>query len=366
MKRLRVSILDRYLVEELGGPFLFGLAAFTLVFVAGQLLNISRLISEEHAAVWAAAKYFLYTLPQTLSLTFPMSMLLAVLLAMTRLSGDFEITAIRAGGTSLYRIAAPLVFVGLIASFVALIFQEAVVPVTSARAEDILRHEIEGAGTDIVGNQVVRSVLPNGDLQVTYALGFDSKQQELQNTSIEVYRGDALISLLIAPRARYHSSTWEFYDARAFALSPSCCAESYYPVFTVDIGADPVQLLERTKQPESMSRGELASLLHSADQLTDRSRYALLLVTYDSKLARPFASLAFTLLAIPLGIRPQRTSGSAGFGISVAIVFAFYVITTVCLAIGRSNPHLSFVMAWLPNVLLLGCGLWLLRRSAQV
>jgi len=76
-----VKILDRYMVTELGGPFLFGISAFTAMFVAGELLNIARLISEEHASIWAAAKYFFYTLPETLILTFPMSMLLAVLLA---------------------------------------------------------------------------------------------------------------------------------------------------------------------------------------------------------------------------------------------------------------------------------------------
>ena len=75
-----MRLLDRYMISELGGPFLFGLAAFTLLFVAGELLNVARLVSEEHASLLAAAKYFVYTLPQTLVLTFPMSMLLSVLL----------------------------------------------------------------------------------------------------------------------------------------------------------------------------------------------------------------------------------------------------------------------------------------------
>lgn len=360
-----MKILDHYMVKELGGPFLFGLAAFTLLFVAGQLLNIARLVSEEHASIWAAAKYFVYTLPATLVLTFPMSMLLAVLLAMSRLSGDSEVTAIRAGGVSLYRLAAPLVAVGLAASMVALLFQEYVVPSASTKANDILRREIESGSADILSNQLVSTTLSNGDVQVTYAQGFDTRTQELQGTTVETFRTGSLISLLFAPRARYHGDSWEFFDAAGYALVPTCCKLSTFPVLDIDIGADPSQLLERRKQPEDMSRGEIAGLLISV-RTSDRARYARLLVTYHSKLARPFASLVFTLLAIPLGIRPQRSSSGAGFGISIAIVFAFYVATTICLAIGQANPAVSFEMAWLPNLAFCGAGIWLLRRAAAV
>lgn len=360
-----VKILDRYIVTELGGPFLFGIAAFTSMFVAGELLNIARLVSEEHASIWAAAKYFLYTLPETLVLTFPMAMLLAVLLAVSRLSADFEITAMRAGGTSLYRISAPIVAVGLIASFIALVFQEYVVPNAANKANQILRSEIQG-GQAVISNQVVTTVLPNGDVQATYAFGFDPATAELKNTTVTIYRGDQLVTMLTAPRARYRGMAWEFFNAQAYALRPTCCRISYYPVLDVDIGADPSQLVERTKAPEQMSRAELRALLGSGVKQTDRSRYALLLVTYDSKLARPFSVLVFTLLAIPLAIRPGRSSSGAGFGISIAIVFAFYVATTVCLAIGRGNPQLSFVMAWLPDVVFCVAGIWRLQEAARV
>jgi lipopolysaccharide export system permease protein len=360
-----VRILDRYMVAALGGPFLFGLAAFTLLFVAGELLNIARLVSQEHASLIAAAKYFFYTLPGTLVLTFPMSMLLAVLLAMSRLSGDSEITAMRAGGISLYRIAAPLIAVGVAASLVGLGFQEIIVPTASVKAEDILRREIQSGGTDILSNQIVNTMLPNGDRQLTLAQGFDPKKDELQNTTIEVFRGSTPMSLLFAPRGAYHGAVWKFYDATEFVLTP-CCERIDNPELAIDIGADPTALVEQHRPPEDMSRAEISRLLRSGVKMTDASRYARLLVTYHSKLARPFASLVFALLAIPLGIRPQRSSSGAGFGISIAIVFAFYVVTTICLAVGQSYPSSSLVMAWLPNVVFSLTGFWLMRQAARV
>jgi lipopolysaccharide export system permease protein len=361
-----VKLLDRYMVSELGGPFLFGLAAFTLLFVAGELLNVARLVSEEHASLLAAAKYFIYTLPQTLVLTFPMSMLLSVLLSMSRLSGDSEVTAMRAGGVSLYRIAAPVAAIGLLASLVALGFQEFVVPGATARANEILQSEIQSGNVNILSNEVVRTRLPNGDAQVTYAGGFDTTTQQLEEITVQVYRADTLLSLLVAPRARYQNSTWVLHDAISYRLAPICCTVGSLPVTSVNIGASPTQLIELSKRPEDLSRNQLRPLLNTARQQGDQSRYALLLVTYDSKLARPFASLVFTLLAIPLGIRRQRSTSGAGFGISIAIVFAFYVVTTICLALGRTTPELSLVMAWLPNIIFGAIGVWLLQLAAKV
>ena len=359
-----MKILDRYMIAALGGPFLFGLAAFTLLFVAGELLNIARLVSQEHASLIAAAKYFFYSLPGTLVLTFPMSMLLAVLLATSRLSGDSEITAMRAGGVSLYRIAAPILAVGIAASLIGLGFQELVVPTANARAAQILQNEIQSGGTSILTNQIVNTFLPNGDRQLTMAQGFDPKKDELQDTTIEVFRGPKPLSLLYAPRGAYHADTWKFYDATEYVLDP-CCERIDNPELSIDIGADPSQLVEQHIAPEDMSRAEISRLLRSGIKTTDTARYARLLVTYHSKLARPWASLVFALLAIPLGIRPQRSSSGAGFGISIAIVFAFYVVTTICLAVGQSYPATSLVMAWLPNTAFLLAGLRMLDRAAR-
>lgn len=352
------------MIAALGGPFLFGLAAFTALFVAGQLLNIARLVSEQHANIWAAANYFFYTLPSTLVLTFPMSMLLAVLLAMSRLSGDSEITAMRGGGISLYRIAAPLVALGLLASLIALLFQEEIVPTTNARAELILQNQIQAGGSTILTNQLVSTVLPNGDLQLTMAQGFDPKKDELENTTIQVFHASMPSTLLFAPRGTYHGDSWKFFNATEFQLTP-CCTRSQSPELSVDIGADPSQLEEQRRQPEDMSRAQIRHLLGSGVKSADSQRYARLLVTYHSKLARPFATLVFALLAIPLGIRPQRSSSGAGFGISIAIVFAFYVVTTICLAIGQSAPAVSLLMAWLPNIIFALAGVWLLRAAAR-
>src|SRR5579862_2424190 len=108
------------MITELGGPFSFGLSAFTLIFAASNLLAISRLIADEHAPLWAAIAYFFWQIPSIIVLVIPMAMLLGTLLALQRLSGESEITAMKAGGISLVRAVYPLLAVGLGISLLAL------------------------------------------------------------------------------------------------------------------------------------------------------------------------------------------------------------------------------------------------------
>lgn len=74
------------MLTELAGPFVFGLSAFTLIFAATELLNIGKLVSNEHAPLWAALLVFLWSLPGEVVLVIPMALLLGTLLAVQRLS----------------------------------------------------------------------------------------------------------------------------------------------------------------------------------------------------------------------------------------------------------------------------------------
>ena len=72
------------------------------------------------------------------------------------------------------------------------------------------------------------------------------------------------------------------------------------------------------------------------------------MTTYQEKLARPFACFVFILIAIPFGLRAIRTSGSTslGFGLSLAIVFVYYVVMTVCSFAAEALVGLAAFWAW--------------------
>jgi lipopolysaccharide export system permease protein len=74
-------------------------------------------------------------------------------------------------------------------------------------------------------------------------------------------------------------------------------------------------------------------------------------------------------LAAPFGLRPARGSGTGrGFSLAVAIVFMYFVIESICLAVVRGLPGgyvVSALGAWAPNIIFVAIGAVLLRRAAR-
>ena len=202
LEPLRVTILDRYFVAELGGPALFGAAAFTLIFVATQFLAIGKLVSQQHVPVLVAIEYFLWEMPAYLLLVVPMAMLFGTLLSTGRLSSESEITALKAGGISLLRMFVPLAVVGLIVSLCSLVVQEALVPLANDRAAYLRESAIEHLSPASSSLSAV-TALPGGGKQVTIAGGLDAAEQTLLN--VTVLRYDAkqnLEEMIVSKRAR--------------------------------------------------------------------------------------------------------------------------------------------------------------------
>jgi lipopolysaccharide export system permease protein len=367
---LRYTILDRYMVSELGGPFAFGLSAFTLIFAATQILAISRLVSDQHAPLWAAIEYFLWQLPAIVVLVIPMAMLLGTLLALGRLSGESEITAMKAGGISLFRIVAPLLATGFLVSILALFLQEGVVPFANDRATFLRQETIEHVGVFGAGNLAVTSKLPTGGRQLTTSTGYEAATQTLLNVALIQYdKRNRPVLIVFADRARYAQATWTFEKATEYHFEADGTTWTQTaPEQQWDIGQKPSQIMQRAAgdNPENMSRAQIRELLEGG-QLTP-AELRTYETSYEEKLARPFASFVFTLIAIPFGLRPTRGGGTGlGFGLAVAIVFVYFVIASItsALFIGLGGGlFLDTIGAWIPNLLFTAIGVLLLRRAA--
>jgi lipopolysaccharide export system permease protein len=362
------TIMDGYLVAELGGPFLFGLSAFTLIFVATQIIAIGRLVSEEHAPLWAALELFLLSMPQYLLLVIPMAMLLGTLLAMQRLSGESEITALLAGGVSLARIVAPLLIVGFFVSLVALALQELVVPLANDKAAYVQQAVIEHLSPGASTLQAVVP-LPGGGKQVTIAGALDLATDTLIHVTVIRYDAhEKPQDFIVADSARYDPPTWRFEGSTTYHFEPDGSTTSQSGRhMTVDIGERPSQIAKQSIQisnPEQLSRAEIKERLDSGALLPPQQR--TFVATYAAKLARPFAAFVFTLIAVPFGLRKARGGGMGlGFGLAVAIVFVYYVISTIFLTIGGVAMWLAGPAAWAPNLLFTVIGASLLRRASR-
>jgi lipopolysaccharide export system permease protein len=367
---MRFTILDRYMLTELAGPFAFGLFAFTLIFAATELLNIGKLVSSEHAPLWAALLVFLWSLPADIVLVIPMALLLGTLLAIQRLSSESEITALKAAGVTFARMVAPLLAVGIVMSFVTLYLQEGVVPYANGQLADIENTVINHTSA-FNRDLTVSAPLPGGGRQVTIATAYEPHSRALMHVTLIQYDNhNNPRQVVFADRAEFESDRWTLQNSSIYRFNPdgTTVDEPGIPNQQVEIGENPTQIVKRMSNddPENMSRSQIADIVRSG-QLTD-SELRKYVTTYQEKLARPFACFVFILIAIPFGLRSIRAGGSTslGFGLSLAIVFAYYVVMTISSFIAQAFLPLALLWAWMPNLIFTAIGLARLQRAAQV
>lgn len=358
------------MLTELAGPFVFGLSAFTLIFAATEILNIGKLVSNEHAPLWAALLVFLWSLPGDVVLVIPMALLLGTLLAVQRLSGESEMTAMKAAGITFARMVAPLLAVGILMSFVTYLLQEGVVPYANSQLSgieyDVIKH-VSAFNRDLT----VSAPLPGGGRQVTIATAYDTNSRALLHVTLIQYDNhNEPRQIVFADRAEFTADKWTLENSSVYRFNPdgTTLAEPKIPKQEVEIGENPTGLVKRMSNddPENMSRSQIADVVRSG-QLTQNERRKYVTV-YQEKLARPFACFVFILIAIPFGLRAIRTSGSTslGFGLSLAIVFVYYVVMTICSFASEAMLSLAWLWAWMPNILFTAIGLGRLRRAASI
>jgi lipopolysaccharide export system permease protein len=302
----------------------------------------------------------------------PIAMLFGMLLALQRLSSDSEITALKAGGIGLIRIVSPLLVLGVLVSIVVYGLQEGLVPFANDQAVALREGAIKAVGAFGGGSHTVVTPLPAGGQQITYFRGYDAPTQALVDVTIITYGVDKRPqAILFSDRGRYDAPSWDFENARVYRFAPdgSLTATSEDPLAHVDIGEKPTELQQRAtdNNRETMSRSQIREIIASGQLSPQETRNYQM--TYEEKLARPFACFVFTLIASPFGLRPTRGGGTGfGFALSLGIAFLYFVILSVASAVFGNLPGgyvTATIGAWLPNAIFTCIGAAFLSRAAS-
>ena len=131
-------ILVRYVLKELVGPFLAALFGITFLFVVDFLVKILDNVLSKGLPVSTVVEIFVLNLAWMLSLSIPMAVLVASLMAFGRLSGDQEITACKAAGISPLSLVRPVLIVAMLASILMVCFNNWVLPEANHRSVELM------------------------------------------------------------------------------------------------------------------------------------------------------------------------------------------------------------------------------------
>ena len=122
------KIISRYIFKEIAFPFIIILFVLTFVLLMGKILQIMDLMVNKGISTFAIAKLIAFLLPSFLMFTIPIALLIAILIAMGRLSADNEITVLKSSGVSLAQLYHPVAVASLITFALTIIIGYFLVP----------------------------------------------------------------------------------------------------------------------------------------------------------------------------------------------------------------------------------------------
>ena len=364
------SILFRYMIREMLPPFFINLAFFSFIFLMKQILEITDMIVNHKVGAGAVVLLMVYTMPYFLQFVIPMSVMMAVLLGLLRMSSDNEVMALKASGVSIYRLLSPVIAFSLMGTLITGYMTIFGVPSGAERFRTLL-FNVATANLNVSLKE--RTFNDSFKQIMLYVNRIDPHSKELHQVLIEDNRTAGVNNTVIASRGRLFGEPEEMiyhlrlYNGTINQMDLHDRSAHTINFDTYDIRLDLKEVISTPgvagKKPDEMTLADLRS--HLAKSAADRAEYFGALLKYHRKFSIPAACLAMGLLALPLGIQSRHSNKAFGIGLGLIFFLLYYILLSMGTAFGENGAYPPVIGMWMPNVILGGFGVYLLVRAAK-
>lgn len=372
-----MRLLDRYLLRELLLPLAYCLGGFLISFIAFDLFNSISDLQRANLSAVDILEYYLHRTPEFLvaSYVMPMSLLLALLYALTTHARHNELTAMRAAAIPLWRITLPYFAVGLLFSAGVFLLNEKLVPDGLDAAERLKASHADAQSKDAqrVWKRSVFFINPVENRRWTIG-AFHLRYNFMWNPQVEWRRNDGALVRVSAERARWFHRQWVFTNVVQYEFPAGVEAPAITKFDSLIVpgltetprmikseikisGLDGLRALRRIQ----LTSAEILDYLRLHPQLEKQKRDALETMLH-SRFAAPLICLVVVLIAVPFGATPGRRNVFVGVASSVGICFVFFVMKEFSLVLGSSGFVTPWLAAWTPNAFFTATGLVLMWR----
>jgi LPS export ABC transporter permease LptG/LPS export ABC transporter permease LptF len=365
-------LLDDYIMREYATSLGLVLLSFTTLFLIFTFFELIGDIIRNRTPLVTVGDYLLNLIPFILYQVTPLCALVAVLVTFGALSKSSEITAMKATGTSLYRIVAPVLVVTLFISVGLFVFDEFYLP-NANRRQEALRSVIKDKPAQTflrpdrkwISGQTTAAGQP---ARIFYYQFFDADRNVFANLTVFEFEPNTFIlkRRIFAASAHWSptDNTWVFENGWERTFSGETIA-SYRPFTSAtfpEIHEQPSYFKKEDRPSQEMSYNELSRYISDLKQSGfDTKR---LTVQLNRKLAYPLITLVMAILAIPFALSMGKRGSLAGIATAILLAIAYTVVDGVFQAMGNVNTLPAMLAAWTPDLLFAIAGTYLLLRTS--
>ncbi len=356
------KVLDLYVSRGFFIYFLWSLLVCDSLFIILTLFDVLDEIIRNRISITHVIEYFVFLTPQILMFVVPISVLLAILISFGILEKHSEVTALKAGGWSLYRIAMPVFLIAGVICFNLYLLQDYVLPYANIR-QDGIRNLIKGKTARTSGGPQRQWLLGESDRIYNYAY-YDPGQNLFIGLNVfEVnLKTLKILRRFHAAKARIEDSgKWLLEDGwvRDFQSDPQdfqtiTKAEFSFP-------EKPSYFQKEIFEPKESSKFTYFELKDYISYLRKSGYNATeLQVELYKKISFPLSCVVMALLGVPFSFSTGRKGAFFGITASIAIAISYWGVFSVFEQMGSYGMLIPLLAAWAPNLLFASAGLVLL------
>lgn len=371
-----MRLLDRYLLRELLIPLGYCLGGFLVFWISFDLISELDDFQRYGMSAVEVAEYYAVVLPEFLVTVAPLSLLLALLYALTNHARHQELTAMRAAGVSLWRWCVPYFATGLVFSLGVLLVNEFWVPRSQELGQRILSRHASGIETGSKGRWFRNLAFHNERHRRLWNIGlYDRETGRMWQVNLDWQLENGMRRRIAAERGFFTNGVWNFQGVRQLFFTP-IPEPSWESSET-----NHLELIELSETPSQIN-SEIRFVSLTGARAAKRARLSLreireyedlhpnlpalaqfkLQTQFHGRLAEPWTCLVVVFMAIPFGAPAGRRNVFAGVAASIFIAFGFFFTQWFSLALGTGGYVPPWVAAWTPNAVFGLLGLLLVLR----
>lgn len=358
------TLLDGYVMREFLGYISLLLAAFLVLILAFTFFELLGDMMRTHAGLAVMLKYLVYLTPQMLYILAPVAILVGVLVTFGLMSKANEITAMKACGISIYRLAVPVAVVAAVFAGLQFGLDQSFLPGFNRR-QDALRAVIKGRPAQTF-EQPERKWIFGQNNDIFYFQYFDPVRNEFSNVSIFSFDPQ---SFQLNRRVYARFAHWDprlrawIFEAGWVRDMHGIAVTNYQPFQVASfhrITETPEYFKTDARESTQMSYEEL----HRYVKDLKRGGYDVsrLTVQLNKKIAYPLITLIMAILAFPFALSVGRRGAVTGIALAIGVAILYWVSSGFMEALGNLDQVPAAMAAWFPDLLFLIAGIYILLR----
>ena len=417
---MRDRLITLYMIREFLFSFLVAFLFFFFIFFVNQILVLAEEIFSRHVPLADVGRFVLYSLPAIVALAFPFGSLVGSLMAVGRLSSDNEMLALKSLGVPLVRLFVPLVFMGLLFSFISFVANDYFLPLGNIRLAGVYRKILyTNPGVELEPYTVKKyedAVIVTGAVEgatirdlVIIDRDADNRKRVISARQASLTESGAqkgVISLELEDvfsqaaaaaadgSTEYTAAERMIYNILLKDLSVTIMNPGPREMSSVDVWRDirrkQGDLDRRRLEQEQQRRGKLYALAMELAAIRDRADGAgledgwrrsealrqelealggrpvqdrtlqIYKLEFYKKFSFPLSCLIFIAFAFPVGLYTRRSGRTVGFGIGLLMASVYWGLLFTGHTLGLRLEVSPFLAMWFPNLVVLLAALILL------